>query len=133
MYRLNEQDPFVQMIFRSVVVTAVCVFIAAYAMDITVPQVRRPLFVPLGAALLCGSLAFQVEIAQKQYVLAILEFLAALALFLGLGWASLAILHVSYQARAADVISLLPVVIAGERFFFFVRMRYKRGIKQAST
>jgi hypothetical protein len=125
MNRLDQRDPFVQLIFVSIAVTVAGVFAAAFALEMAVPELRRALFVPLGAAFFCGTLAFLVERARKHYALAILAFLAAIVLFPGLAWALLLVLNIPYQTRTADFIALLPQAIVGPSFFFVFRRRFE--------
>ncbi|MBZ5647109.1 MAG: hypothetical protein LAN37_07805 [Acidobacteriia bacterium] len=125
MNRLNQGDPFIQLIFRSIAVAAAFVFVAACTLEIVAPELRRPLFVPFGVAFFCGTLAFLVERARKHYVLAVLGFLAAVALFPGLAWILLVLFHVAYQATAADFITLIPQAVVGPSFFFLVRKRFE--------
>ena len=125
MNRLDQRDPFVQLIFMSIAVAVTCAFAAAIALEMIAPGLRRPLFVPFGVAFFCGTLGFLIERAHKHYLLGVLAFLAALALFPGSAWGLLVLLNIPYQARAADFVALLPQAVAGPSFFFLLRKRFE--------
>lgn len=127
MEKLDRRDPFVRLIIKSIVVTAVLIFFVRYVVELAVPGLGRPLFVPFGAALFCGTLGFLAESARKQYALAILEILVATLLFPLLAWLLLMSFHIPYQTREADFIALIPQAIVGISFYHFIRRRFERG------
>ena len=127
MNKFDRHDPFVQLILRSVVVTVALIFFVRYAVEVVVPGLGRPLFVPFGMALFCGALAFLTERARRRYAPAVLEFLVAMVLFPLLAWVLLFLFHIPYQTREADFIALIPQAIAGPSFFQFIRRRFENG------
>jgi hypothetical protein len=127
MEKLDLRDPFVQLILKSVAVTVTLVFFVRYAVEAAVPGLGRPLFVPFCMALFCGTLGFLAEVARKRRAPAILEFLAAVAMFPSLAWVLLYLFHVPYQTREADLIALIPQAIAGPSFYHFIRRRFERA------
>ena len=128
MEKLDVRDPFVQLIIKSVAVTMALIFIVRYAVELVVPGLGRPLFVPFGMALFCGTLSFLVESARKHYALAILETLVAMVLFPLLAWVLLMVFHIPYQTREADFVALIPQALAGVSFFQFIHSRFESGL-----
>ena len=126
---LELHDPFVQLILQSTAVTVALIFFVRYAVEIVVPGLGRPLFVPLSVALFCGTLCFLAEKARNRYAPAILEFLAAMALFPLLAWSLLILFHIPFQTKEADFIALIPQGIAAPSFFEFIRRRFGSGEK----
>lgn len=124
MHKLGERDPFVGIILRSVVATFVLVFLVGFALEYFVPELRHALFVPSGAAIACGSLAFQVELKRKCYAFALLEILIAVAIFPVLGWFLIKSFEVPYESGVAIFIAWVPVVLFVPEFFLFVRKRF---------
>ena len=124
MFRLDQRDPFVQLVFVSIPVALAGAFAAALVLEMLAPELRRPLFVPLGAAFFCGALAFFVERARGRYAVGVLGFVAALVLFPAVAVLLLKMLRVPYQAHAADFIALLPQAVLAPSFFSFFRNRF---------
>jgi hypothetical protein len=125
MYKLDLHDPFVRFTLHSIAVTVALIFIVQFAVDIVVPGLGRPLFVPFGAAIFCGTLALLAERVRRRYARAILEPIAAIALFPGMAWVLLILLHVPYRTREADFIALIPQAFLLPSFFQFVRSRFE--------
>ena len=128
MEKLDLREPFVQLIIKSIGVTVVLIFFVRYAVELVVPGLGRPLFVPFGVALFCGTLGFLTESARKQYAFAILEALVAIMLFPLLAWVLLVLFHIPYQTREADFVALIPQALAGISFFHFIRRRFEYGL-----
>jgi hypothetical protein len=132
MKNLDLHDPFVQLTLRSVAVTVALIFFVQYAVKLVVPELGRPLFLPLGMALFCGTLGFLAESARKHYLLAILSILAAMAMFPMLAWLILVTFHIPYQTREADFIAMIPQAVAGIGFYNFIRKRFESVDKSIS-
>ena len=127
MYKLDERDPFVQLIFRSVASMVGLVFVVACVLDFVVPELGRPLFVPSAVAIFCGTLAFQVELKQKRYAFALLGMLGAVAMFPGMAWLLIKLLKVPFESGAAAFIALMPQALLAPDFFLLVRKRFQTG------
>lgn len=127
MKNLNLSDPFRRLMRQSAVVTVASIFSVRYAVESAVPGLGRPLFVPFGMALFCGTLGFLAERARRRNAPAILEFLAAIAMFPLLAWVLLILFHIPYQTRGADFVALIPQAIVGPSFYHFVRKRFESG------
>jgi hypothetical protein len=126
-YNLDERDPFMQLIFRSVAASVGLFFVVACVLDSLVPELVRPLIVPFAVASFCGTLAFQVELKQKRYAFALLGVLSAVAMFPGMAWLLVRLLKVPFESGAAVFIALMPQAILAPDFFLFVRKRFKAG------
>ena len=125
MEKIDLRNPFARLILQSIAVTVLLIFFVRYAVEHAVPGLGRPLFVPFSMALFCGTLGFLVEWARKHYAIAILEILAAMALFPLLAWMLLILFHIPYQTREADFIALVPQALVGFGFFEFIRGRFE--------
>jgi hypothetical protein len=125
--KLDERDPFIQLVFKSVAIATSTVFVVALAIVWIRPELLAPLIVPISAALFVGALGFQVELALRQYVLAVLWLFAAILLFPAAGWLLLLVLHVPYEATQAKFIPLIPQAVAAPAVFMAAKRRFDAG------
>ena len=123
---MDERAPFVQLIFKSVAVSLVLEFCISVAITFIKPELTAPLFVPMAAALFLGVLGFQVELARKQYGIALFSFALALVLFPLVGWALLALARIPYESTAAKFVPLIPQALVAPAFFKVEQRRYDR-------
>ena len=81
------------------------------------PRTPASLFVPLSVATLIGAIGFQVEVARKQYVVAVLWVVAAFLLFPAAAWLLLLLTCIPPQSTEAKFISLIPQAVAAPALF----------------
>jgi uncharacterized membrane protein len=121
---VDERGPFVQFIFKSVAVTVALVFALALALEWIRPELRASLFVPIGLATFIGAIGFQVEVARKQYVVAVLWVLAAFLLFPAAAWLLLLLTRIPPQSAEAKFVSLIPQAVAAPTLFMAAKKRF---------
>src|SRR3954451_24823769 len=122
-FKLDERDPFVQLVFRAAAVTVALTFVVAVLIDFFKSDLRTPLFVPVGCALFLGTLALKAEFRRRQYALGTLLFVVALVMFPGSGWILLVIGHIPHGSTEAKIIPILPQAVLAPAFFNFIRKR----------
>lgn len=127
LYKFDERDPYIQLIFRSVLVTVGSIFPAQLVLTSQFPELGRPLFVPLAMAIVSGTLALLGEVKQKRHISALFGFLLAFALFPGMAYVILKLLQVPFQTRTADFVALIPQAIAGPEFWRIYWKRFHAG------
>ena len=124
MKRLDERNPFVQLVFWSLLVGVIGFFISGVLLEIFSPEMRTPLTVPFFIAFYMGTLAFLAEAAKRHYGLAVIGFLIALVLFPGSAWLLIKLLKL--RGEAATFAPLLPAFIA-LGFFSLVHRRFEKS------